>query len=227
MPDAAIAERTIAAIAGDAEILSAIHGDGIALAIWQRKPLSSIARMPLGDLRNLRLTGLVPTLDDALSEAMDAAGFRKGIARDALLIDIIELAARYAHVMRTGAVEIRLEMVTTNACKKFLSDYVTAGLITTYVGQGTQWLDHKAAAECDCGEPHDIQQLSPGDVAFFKGRLWSSEAPAIHRSPPIEGTGEARLVLVINPGKSNDLEPLCQHEQFPGPALGEEEARAF
>ena len=201
MPEAAIAERTIAAIAGNAEILSAIHDENIALAIWQREPPSGIARMPLADLRSLRFIAPVSTLGDALETAMDAAGYRKGITRNSLLIDIIALAARFGHVMEADAVEIRLEIVTTNACKKFHADYVTARLITTYVGQGTQWLDHEAAADCNCGEPHDIQQLRSGDVAVFKGRLWSAEAPAIHRSPPIEGTGETRLMLVINPGR--------------------------
>ena len=200
MPESAISERSIALIAGNAEILSAINDDDIALAIWQREPPRGISRMALANLRSLRFTSSVPTLDDALSDAMDAAGYSKGVVRNTLLIDIIALAARFAHIMRTDAVEIRLEIVTTNACKKFHADYVTARLITTYVGQGTQWLDHEAAADCDCGEPHNIQQLGAGDVALFKGRHWSADAPAIHRSPPIEGTGETRLVLVINPG---------------------------
>ena len=200
MSAAAIAERSIALIAGNATILSAVRDDDIALAIWQREPPGGIARIPLINLRSLRFTAPVPTLDDALSDAMDAAGYDKGIARDTLLADIIVLATCFAHVMQTDIVEIRLEIVTTNACKKFHADYVTARLITTYVGQGTQWLDHEAAADCDCGEPHNIQQLGAGDVALFKGRHWSADAPAIHRSPPIEGTGETRLMLVINPG---------------------------
>ena len=200
MSAAATAERSIALIAGNATILSAVRDDDIALAIWQREPPGGIARIPLINLRSLRFTASVPTLDDALSDAMDAAGYDKGIARDTLLADIIVLATCFAHVMRTDIFEIRLEIVTTNACKKFHADYVTARLITTYVGQGTQWLDHEAAADCDCGEPHNIKQLGAGDVALFKGRHWSADAPAIHRSPPIEGTGETRLMLVINPG---------------------------
>jgi len=115
--------------------------------------------------------------------------------------DILSLADRFARIMQTKFVEIRLEHVTTNACKKFHTDYVTARLITTYIGQGTQWLDEDQPADCDCGDPHNIQQMRTGDVALFKGRLWSTCA-AIHRSPPIEGTGEERLVLVINPGRS-------------------------
>jgi hypothetical protein len=34
---------------------------------------------------------------------------------------------------------------------------------------------------------------------MFKGHGWAPEAPIIHRSPPIAGTGQQRLVLVLNP----------------------------
>jgi Protein of unknown function (DUF1826) len=143
-------------------------------------------------------------LPQELEASLDDAGFVSGIGRNMLVTDILMLANRFAAVMDVGDVEIRLEHVTTNACKKFHGDYVTARLICTYVGPGTQWLEGEDAANCDCGDPHNIRQLSTGDVALFKGRLWSAEPPAIHRSPPIEGTGEERLVLAINPARSTD-----------------------
>ncbi|MHA3916123.1 DUF1826 domain-containing protein [Halovulum sp. GXIMD14793] len=36
---------------------------------------------------------------------------------------------------------------------------------------------------------------------LLRGTLWPAELHAkfLHRSPPIEGRGEARLVLVLNP----------------------------
>jgi hypothetical protein len=120
-----------------------------------------------------------------------------------------QFASHFATNMELGVVEIRLERIVTNACRKFHADYVTARLICTYAGQGTQWLDSEDAAGCDCGDPHNIRQLSTGDVALFKGRLWSAHAPAIHYSPPIEGTGEERLVLVINPGEPAADEPIA------------------
>jgi hypothetical protein len=47
-------------------------------------------------------------------------------------------------------------------------------------------------------EPERINTMAAGDVGLFKGRHWT-EAPAIHRSPPIAETGETRLLLVLDP----------------------------
>lgn len=188
-----------AVIAANAEVLRAIRDEDVAMAIWERDAPSAIGSIALNGISNVRFQTAPGELPDMLEKHLDTAGFAKGIGRNMLVTDIAMLANRFAAVMDASEVEIRLEHITTNACKKFHGDYVTARLICTYVGQGTQWLDGKDADNCDCGDPHNIRQLSAGDVALFKGRLWSADAPAIHRSPAIEGTGEERLVLVINP----------------------------
>jgi Protein of unknown function (DUF1826) len=198
-----VAVLSNAVVAGNAEVLHAIRDEDVSIAIWERSAPASVAAMPIKDIKNVRFQSALGELPDTLEVAFANAGFASGVARNTLITDILMLANRFAAVMDAGEVEIRLEHVTTNACKKFHGDYVTARLICTYVGQGTQWLDGEDAANCDCGDPHNIRQLGAGDVALFKGRLWSAEAPAIHRSPPIEGTGEERLVLVINPAALN------------------------
>lgn len=192
-----------AVIAGNAEVLRAIRDDDVSIAIWERVAPASVGAIPLISIKNVRVQSALGELPHALKRSLNNAGFASGIGRNMLVTDILMLANRFAAVMELGEVEIRLEHVTTNACKKFHADYVTARLICTYVGQGTQWLDGEDAAGCDCGDPHNIRQLGSGDVALFKGRLWSADAPAIHRSPPIEGTGEERLVLVINPARAD------------------------
>jgi hypothetical protein len=198
-----VAVLSNAVVAGNAEVLHAIRDEDVSIAIWERSAPASVAAVHLKDVKNDRFQAALGELPQALAASLHEAGFASGIGRNMLVTDILMLANRFAAVMDAGEVEIRLEHVTTNACKKFHGDYVTARLICTYVGQGTQWLDGEDAANCDCGDPHNIRQLGAGDVALFKGRLWSAEAPAIHRSPPIEGTGEERLVLVINPAALN------------------------
>lgn len=42
------------------------------------------------------------------------------------------------------------------------------------------------------------QRLHTFDVGLFKGKL-ATDRPAMHRSPPIAGTGAVRLLLVLNP----------------------------
>jgi len=156
----------------------------------------------LNGIADVRFTTGLEALPDALEHALDAAEYIRSNARDILQNDILQLSRQFAEIMQTEFVEVRLEHITNNACKKCHTDYVTARLITTYLGQGTQWLDGGDAASHDDGGFDNIQQMRPGDVALLKGRLWSQDSPAIHRSPPIEGTGEERLMLVINPVQS-------------------------
>jgi hypothetical protein len=191
-----------AIIASNADVLSAIRDEDVSLAIWERPTPSPIESLSLNQIRNIRFQAAVGELPELLEVKLVEAGYKKGIGCNILINDIAMLANRFAAVMDVGEVQIRLEHITTNACKKFHGDYVTARLICTYVGQGTQWLDGEDAADCDCGDPHNIRQMQAGDVAILKGRMWAEDAPAIHRSPPIEQTAEERLVLVINPAMS-------------------------
>ena len=198
-----VKERSIARIADNAQTLDAIREENVSIAIWERPILSSLLGLKLDNIVDTRFMVDIDDLPDTLSEAMDGAGHERGAVRDLLHADILMLANRFADIMQSDYVEIRLKHVTTNACKKFHSDYVSARLITTYLGQGTQWLDSgDMANSCD---PEVIQQMQAGDVALLKGKIWSEDTPAIHRSPPIESTNEGRLMLVINPGqRTND-----------------------
>lgn len=193
-----------ALIAGNAAALEAIRDPEISLAIWERSVPANMAALLTPEIGKARLTSAPEGLSAALRLALDGANYPTGSIRSVLEDDIAQLARHFATVMRSDTVDIRLERVTTNACRKWHADYVTARLITTYVGQGTQWIDGDNSSPCDCGEPHDLRQLAAGDVAIFKGRHWDEERAAIHRSPPIEGSGEQRLLLVINPAHRAD-----------------------
>ncbi len=189
-----------ALIAGGPEALDAVHDPDIAVAIWERDPLAAIAgflAVPIGPVGFASPLGC--SLTAALGHALDDARYPLTGARAALEADVCALAKRFARIVAAEAVEIRLERVVTDACRKFHTDYVRARLITTYAGPGTQWLDETGPEACDCGEPHDIRQLRAGDVAILKGRHWDETRAAILRSPPIAGSGAVRLVLVINP----------------------------
>jgi hypothetical protein len=105
--------------------------------------------------------------------------------------------------MHTHVVDLRLEIVTGDACHKFHADYVPLRLITSYSGPGSQWISNEDAAALAQGVSADqleVRQILAGEVALFKGRLLT-DSPIIHRSPPIAGTGQRRLVLVINPAQ--------------------------
>ncbi|OWK27704.1 DUF1826 domain-containing protein [Sphingomonas mucosissima] len=78
-----------------------------------------------------------------------------------------------------------------DACRRFHADYVTYRMLTTYHGAAIQWVRSEA--------PPAIEQMRAGEVAIFKERPMLDEAPILHGSRPIAGTGETRLLSVIDP----------------------------
>ena len=186
----------------DAGGLAAIAEPGVNLAIWQRRLSPALATdvnrlmgAAQGDVRlNAPLAGLASGLAAAFAEANLPEV-------PTLVADIVDLAKQAAPLMMAAAFDMRLEIVTGNACHKFHADYVPLRLITSYAGPGSQWLSNEDAAALADGaaiDELDVRQLLAGEVALFKGRLLT-DTPIIHRSPPIAGTGARRLVLVINP----------------------------
>ncbi|MEM6266859.1 MAG: DUF1826 domain-containing protein [Pseudomonadota bacterium] len=172
------------------------------LAIWERSPIPEVDALLEGAGADVRFSASLIQIDDRLRLELSHAGFPDHPAKYALIEDIADLAKRFGSILGLEQVELRLERVTTNSCRKFHADYVSARLITTYVGTGTNWLDTQDAQRVARGEePARIHSLNTGDVGMFKGKL-STDFPVIHRSPPIDGTGETRLLLVLNPPSS-------------------------
>ena len=166
----------------------AIREPDRALAIWRRgitaDSAEAIAAIDLAQAEPVAVSAKLETLKAVLAEEL---GGYPAVLRE----DILALAGRLAAMMGVGAVTVRLEPVSTNSCRRFHADYLTVRLLTTYVGQATQWIYAET--------PEDVRQLAAGDVALFKGRVLADPPPILHRSPPIEGTGARRLLLVIDP----------------------------
>lgn len=175
-------------IDGNATILSTIDEAVVTLAIWQRP--SPVPNPELGDWPVIRFACDNRAVAHRIAEALSATPGRDW--HHALATDVQRLAQLYAAQTGEERVEVRIERVTGNGCWKFHADYVGLRLITTYCGQATQWLPQ--------GVPDDAdpRALSAGDVGLFKGRALAGDRAIIHRSPPIAGTGEDRLLLVID-----------------------------
>jgi len=194
-------------VGAEAGVLEGIHAPEINLAIWQRRLAAQLAceavKLVVAGEGDVRLRGTVAQLDDRLAGAMREKGWPDA---PCLRADVVALAARFAATMASPDLSLRLEIVTGDGCRKFHADYVTARLISSYTGPGSEWLDNAAAQAMASGQPTkraDVRRLALGEVALFKGRLWS-QTPIIHRSPPIAWTGQRRLVLVINPAERGD-----------------------
>jgi hypothetical protein len=188
--------------------LATICRPAINLAIWQRaldRRLTEDCGVLLrhdGDPLQLELP--VGEIAKAVPSAMALAGWP---AAPHFVDDLAMLAECFAGVTGGTAVALRLDVITNDACRKYHADYVTVRLITTYAGPGSQWLSNADAAALAAGVPARqlvSSNLLAGELALFKGRLLT-DSPIIHRSPPITGSGQRRLVLVINPAASEPL----------------------
>ena len=187
-------------VADTPEGLSALHRPGCAAAIWRRQPLpgfqSWIDGLDPDVLPRTRVILRPEAVRDVASEVCDASGTPAGPERDRLVEDIAALADIFAGLMRARWLRLRLDVVTTNACRKFHIDAVTARLVCTYRGTGTQY-----GISIDRTEPPRIFTVPTGAPILLRGTLWPERPHAglLHRSPPIEGTRETRLVLVLDP----------------------------
>lgn len=155
--------------------------------------LASLSEMQLPSERITLPPATIRTHVHTLMPVVDAADIAN---RDWLIQDIATLANDFAALMDAPYVRMRLDVIKTNACRRFHVDAVTARLVCTYRGQTTQF-GYSESNE----DPKDIHAVPPACPVIVRGTKWPDDAPARlrHRSPPIEGTGQTRLLLVLDP----------------------------
>ena len=126
----------------------------------------------------------------------EKSGTPAGAHRDALIEDAAMLVEHFLEAVPAPWIRIRLDVVTGNACRRFHIDAVKARLICTYRGTGTQY-----GNASDGVTPDHIHTVPTGAPVILRGTKWpeTPEANLRHRSPPIEGSGETRLLLVVDP----------------------------
>lgn len=187
-------------IADDPEEWSGFLEPDCAAAVWNRPTLPDIQRWINGlnaaHLPHGRIVLHRATVRDAVMTLWDNAGPSNSAERDWLINDVVSLADRFAEMMKVSYLRLRLETVKTNACRKFHVDAITARLVCTYRGTGTQYGTTSGNAD-----PVQIETTPTGAPILLRGTLWPPMPATVlkHRSPPIEGTGEVRLVLVLDP----------------------------
>lgn len=187
-------------IADDPAGLSTFLQPGCAAAIWRRQTPPEVHAWLDGiDAEFLpRARVILPprAVGETVQHLFDLAGLPAGPEREWLEKDVVGLADMFTDLLRARYLRLRLDVVTTNACRRFHIDAVTARLVCTYRGTGTQY-----GISTDTGEPKRIFTVQTGSPILLRGTLWPAEPASglLHRSPPIEGTGETRLVLVLDP----------------------------
>jgi len=180
--------------------LGAIHRPETAAAIWRRRPVAGfrpwIDGLDPACLPAARVILRPAQARAAVAAICDAAGMPAARERDRLIDDIAALADLFAGLMHATFLRLRLDVVTTDACRKFHVDILTAWLVSTYRGSGTHY-----GFAVDGRESERIHAVPAGAPIVLRGRPWPPRPdPGFrHRSPPIAGTDETRLVLVLDP----------------------------
>ena len=187
-------------VADDPTSLSSFVQPGCPATIWQRQTPRKVQNW----LDNLdpevlpcaRVILPVDAVAETVPRLCDVAGLPTGPERNWLQEDIVFLADTFAQLLSARFLRLRLDVVTTNACRRFHVAAITARLVCTYRGTGTQY-----GISQDGAEPDRIFTVPTGAPILLRGTLWPAQPPSglLHRSPPIEGTGETRLVLVLDP----------------------------
>ncbi len=180
--------------------LSAISEPDCSAVMWRRRPLPAFQEwIDHSDPDHLPQTRIVvrpERLRDAVDHVCGTSGLADSPERSRLQDDIAALGIAFAGLMAAPFVRLRLDVVRTNACRKFHVDAVTARLVCTYRGTGTQY-----GICSDGNDPARICTTPTGSPIVLRGSLWPNDPVSAlrHRSPPIEGTGETRLLLVFDP----------------------------
>lgn len=184
----------------DAHAMRAVRTSDLAATIWNRELPRDVLKWLAGidptKLPRGRIVSPIDAVGDAVHHLFEAAELANGPERHWLQQDIADLAMAFSGIMQTPFLRLRLDVVTGNACRRFHVDAVMARLVCTYRGTGTQY-----GVTQDGHEPAQVFTVRTGAPIVLRGSLWAVEPPSglVHRSPPIEGTGETRLVLVLDP----------------------------
>ncbi len=187
-----------------------IFDEEVEAVIWKRPTPPSISSalraLPTHDVENGRFCVAVSEVRSRIMGLFDKWGWCAGDARRWIADDVEALAAQMASVLSVSQLLLRVELVRDDACRKFHCDTVRARLICTYSGPGTEYgiVDER-------DQPNEIHTVPTGSPTLLKGKLWPGffHQSVLHRSPPIEGAGISRLVIVLNEAAPEDGELLA------------------
>ncbi|WP_417227777.1 DUF1826 domain-containing protein [Amphritea sp.] len=135
-------------------------------------------------------------------------------SQSAFIDDLALLLDMYACLFELDEVGVRLQVLDRAMCPRFHTDKLGCRLVSTYQGQGTEWLHNSDVDRGKLGSgnmglnddesglisrPACIQQVNSGDIVLLKGDGWygNDGLGAVHRSPAVSG-GEKRLVVTMD-----------------------------
>lgn len=181
----------------DQGVLADIYQNGIAMAIWQR-PLGELAEyvaslVTLAPQFSFQAQGDTEKTRALLNRVLpDAAG------KEPFIDDVVLLVDMFACLFDLNEVGVRLNVLSRAMCPRFHVDKIPCRLVSTYLGNGSEWLhdahvdrrlvgqiDHSADHSSGLRKDGQINRLKVGDVAVMKGDAWPAleGRGVVHRSP--------------------------------------------
>jgi len=208
-----IGSYTACILDDDPVVLSGIYGTEVNLAIWDRRlPADIVAAASKFVERypGYRLSKVVPSANASESLREEFKGDHQ---LDVLINDICQLIEMFGLLFDLDFIGVRLSVLDRAMCPRFHVDHVPCRLITTYFGNGTEWLENnphnrsllkanvtkqtcqKSVQEQETNSRH----IPTGNVALMKGENWegNENKGLIHRSPEVNPS-EQRLILTLD-----------------------------
>ena len=193
------------AFVDEVEGLVQLFDGNTAGVIWRRRVhkrmQSWLDTVPVDQLPTGRIVLPVPKVRSAVTELMCISEMPDCAERELLLDDICLLAHKSSELFTSAYLRLRFDVVTTNKCPKFHIDHVSARLLCTYRGVGTEYsfLDDKK-------RPAEIFTTPNCAAIVLRGTKWPTDCAnnLVHRSPEISDVNETRLLFVIDPVDNSD-----------------------
>ncbi|WYH43392.1 DUF1826 domain-containing protein [Teredinibacter turnerae] len=173
----------------DPSALTDIYRSDCNLAVWHRSLTEDVASYG----QNLsaafthystRFVGNLAAVEKHLTNDLPPAP-----GKSQFIQDIVLLSDMFSELLALRQVGLRLAVLTRAMCPRFHVDRVPARLITTYNGDGTEWVENAFASRDRNGfvvvpDSAPINQLGSGQVALMKGEIWEGNEGKglIHRS---------------------------------------------
>ncbi|MFT5117218.1 MAG: hypothetical protein ACI9NY_000747 [Kiritimatiellia bacterium] len=207
-------QRRVASNSENAAVMTDIYREDTNMVVW-RRGLPACLQSSMGDFlqsNNQFKEMMTVTPKRAQSSIIESLGHTECAVE--LSENIAELVDMFCCLFGLQQAGLRLTVLSAAMCPRFHVDRVPCRLITTYHGSGTEWLPHQCVDRTKLGAGNlgladdqsglfqcteNIQQLTRGDVALFKGESWegNEHAGVVHRSPRYI-PGETRLLLTLD-----------------------------
>jgi hypothetical protein len=194
--------------------LERIFDDDISICIWRRESDPAIADFLQGCAfsQSVEIVQKLERSSPALAEVLGP--FPATEMRERFAADILALIDLFATLADAGQVGLRLSVTREAMCPRFHVDRVGLRMVTTWIGPGTEWLEHQSIDRRFLGlrssdvadeasgllrAGAQIHRMQPFDVALLKGERFADNEGrgAVHRSPKVSASAPWRVMISL------------------------------